>query len=333
MKTTMNFKSLSRLALLLAVLVGTLPLGAQTLGGKVKDGEPISPTIYPDSTDRYIEKTGKYIFIPDSLESDVMLLLRGHSKVVDDINRLDTGEMTIHKGDTIPMVLKQVNLARHDRGLSNFLFIPKKQWQIGLTASYGEISTKDLEIFDLLSDVNINAHAFSIKPYVSYYIKNNISVGLKFGYYNARGNLDSFKVDIDEDMNFNLSDIMYRAETYSAAFTCTQYLGLSRHGRFGVFNEVELAFASGSSEFKRPYAGEPRTTKTQTSSAELNFSPGLQVFIMKQVSFHVSFGVFGFHLKHEKQTEDGVEIGNRFTSGANFRFNLFNINFGIAVHL
>jgi hypothetical protein len=64
---------------------------------------------------------------------------------------------------------------------------------------------------------------------------------------------------------------------------------------------------------------------------------------MEQVSFNVSLGVFGFHLRNERQrtitepTEEGgeiseIETGNRFTSGANFRFNIFNINFGLAVH-
>lgn len=276
---------------------------------------------------------GKYIYVPDSLQDDVIRLLEGHSKVVDDLNRLDTSEMTVHKGDTVPMVLKSINLGRYDRGLSNFLYIPKGVWAIGLTVSYGEIGMKDLDIFGLLSDVDINANAFSIKPYIQYFVRNNLAVGMKFGYYNAKGNIDSFNVDIMDDMNFNLHDIMYRSESYSAALTASQYIGLSRRGRFGVFNEIELAFKTGNSEFRRPYNGELNTTYTTTTDVQLNFSPGVQVFIMKNVAFHVSFGVFGFYLKNEKQRENDEPAGNRFSSGANFRFNIFNINFGIAVNL
>ena len=276
---------------------------------------------------------GKYIYVPDSLQNDVIRLLDGHSKVVDDLNHLDPDERTVFRGDTVPMVLRSINLGRYDRGLSNFLYIPKGVWSIGMTASYGEIGTEDLGLFGLLSDVNIGAHMFSIKPYVQYFIRNNMAVGLKFGYYNAKGNIDSFNVDVMDDMNFNLKDIMYRAESYSAAFTFTQYIGLSRRGRFGVFNEVELSFQSGNSEFRRPYNGEPRTTYTTSMETQINFSPGLQVFIMKNVAFHVSFGVFGFYFKNEKQRENEEPAGNRFSSGANFRFNLFNINFGIAVNL
>lgn len=276
---------------------------------------------------------GKYIYVPDSLQDDVIRLLDGHSKVVDDLDRLDPDELTVYKGDTVPMVLKSINLGRYDRGLSNFLYIPKSVWAIGMTASYGELGTEDLDVFGLLSDVNIGAHAFSIKPYIQYFIKNNLALGLKFGYYNAKGQVDSFNVDIMDDISFDLHDILYRSESYSAALTFAQYLGLTRRGRFGVFNEVELSFQTGNSEFRRPYNGELTTTYTTSMEAQLNFSPGIQVFIMKNVAFHVSFGVFGFYFRNEKQKENDERAGNSFSSGANFRFNIFNINFGIAVNL
>ncbi len=276
---------------------------------------------------------GKYIYVPDSLQSDVFKLLMGNSKVVDDESKFDSSEKVTWKGDTIPMKLRSRNLGRYDRGLFNYLFLPKGRWGFGLTASYGEISTDNLEIFDLLNDIDLGGHIFSIKPFLEYTISNNISVGLRFGYTSGKGNVDSFKVDIDEDMNFNLHDIMYRNESYTAAVLFRQYIGIARRGRFGVFNEVELAFSSGNSDFQRPYAGELRTTHTTYMKAGLNFSPGVSVFMMKNVAFNLSFGVFGFYLKNERQMENGIEIGNRTTSGANFRFNLFNINFGIAVHV
>ncbi len=278
---------------------------------------------------------GKYIFIPDSLQNDVLMLLRGGKKVVDDESKISFQDVALVNGDTVPMLLKTRNFARerYNRGLFNHLFIPKGKWAFGLTASYGEFSTDDLELLGLLTDIDLNLHTFSIKPSVSYFIKNNISVGLRFGYSSMKGSIDSFNVDVDEDMNFSLQDVMYRNEGYTAAFTFTQYIGLTRRGRFGIFNEVELAFSSGNSDFRRPYNGEPRETHTTYMDASLNFSPGVCVFIMENVSFNVSFGVFGYHLRNEKQKENGEDIGNRFTSGANFRLNIFNINFGIGIHI
>ncbi len=276
------------------------------------------------------EKSGKYIWVPDSLIDDVRtVVLKGRKNH----NMPDLKEKVTYRGDTIPMVLKSRNLGRFDRGLFNYLFIPKGQWHFGITASYGEFSTDDMELFDVLSDVDLSAYSFAVRPYLAYFIKNNLSVGFRLGYTSSRANVDHFNVDIDEDMNFNLHDIMYRNESYTAALTLSQYIGISRKGRFGVFNEVELAFASGNGDFRRPFNGELKTTHTTYMDARLNFSPGICVFIMKNVSFNVSFGVFGFYLRNSKQKVDGEELGNRFTSGANFRFNVFNINFGLGIHI
>ncbi|MDE6532273.1 MAG: hypothetical protein K2M27_01910 [Muribaculaceae bacterium] len=277
---------------------------------------------------------GRFVWIPDSMSASVGRLLSGDASVSASLPEgVDHSERVTFRGDTVKMVLRDRNFGRFDRGLFNYLFIPKGIWQIGVTASYGEFSTSDLEVFELLSDIDISGNMFSIRPYFSYFIGNNMSVGLRLGYNSGRANVDSFNVDIDESMSFNLKDIYYRSESYSAALTFNQYYGLARRGRFGIYNEVELSFSSGNSDFSRPYNGEPKMTHTTTMQAALNFSPGVCVFIMDQVSFNVSFGVFGFSLRNEKQTVDGVEMGNRFTSGANFRFNIFNINFGVAVNL
>ncbi|MDE5790407.1 MAG: hypothetical protein K2H96_04160 [Muribaculaceae bacterium] len=294
------------------------------------DGEkPSEDSIVKDSVD------GKYIFIPDSLQNDVLLLLKGGRKVVDTEEIVNSDDKALWRGDTVPMILKNRNFGRErfNRGLYNHLFIPKGNWTFGLTASYGEFSSEDLDVMGLLTDIDLNIHAFSIKPSVAYFVKNNLSVGLRFGYNSMKGTIGSFKVDIDEDMNFSLDDVMYRNESYTAALTLSQYIGIARKGRFGIFNEVELAFSSGNSDFRRPYGGEARETHTTYMDAALNFSPGVCVFIMDNVSFNVSFGVFGYHLRNEQQTEEGEKIGNRFTSGANFRFNIFNINFGIGIHI
>ena len=276
---------------------------------------------------------GRMMWIPDSLTSDVETLLKGHSRVVDDPLHLDVNEKVIWRGDTIPMVLKTRNLGRYDRGLTNFLFIPKGSWKVGLTVSYGEFSTSDLRMLDLVSDVDFGVNTFNIKPYLSYFIRNNLAVGVRMGYNRTRGTIDSFKVDIDEDMNFNLHDIGYRAESYGAAVFLQQYMGLTRRGRFGVYTEAELSFASGNSDFDRPYNGVLRRTHSTNMEARLTFSPGVSVFVLDNVTFNVSFGVFGFYLRNERQQVDGEPAGHRFTSGANFRINLFNLAFGLGIHI
>lgn len=242
-------------------------------------------------------------------------------------------EKVIVGKDTVNMILPQRNFGRYDRGLFNFLFIPKGQWMFGLMASYGEFNTDDVQLLNAIKDFTFKGKQFSIKPSFGYFIGNNQSIGLKLNYTRGEAALGGLTVDIDEDMNFSLKDVSYYSNSYSIGVFYRTYVGLSTMKRFGVFNDVDLSFGSGSSRFKRYYSGELRDTRTNTTSVSLNFSPGVCVFIMENVSFNVSFGVFGLHVNHEKQLTDGIEEGSRTSSGANFKFNLFNINFGIGVHI
>ena len=341
------------------VVVSPCPETTVAPGEVIIRNDSVGMTAVPAVAPVYVQPTyterpgGDYIWIPDSLRGDVARLIQGEGILMTDrqlseLNRkalqsgreiemqgddFDPEERVTFRGDTTNMVLKSRNFGRFDRGLFNYLYIPKGIWSIGVTASYGEFSTKDLEVLDLMSDIDLSGHIFSIKPYFSYFIGNNCSVGMRLGYTSGKANIGSFKVDIDEDMNFNIHDISYRSETYTAAITYNQYFGIVRRGRFSIFNEVELAFSSGNSDFTRPFNGELKNTHTNTMEVAMNFSPGLSVYIMDPVTFNISFGVFGVHLRNEKQNVDGVDMGNRFTSGANFRFNIFNISFGVAVNL
>lgn len=242
-------------------------------------------------------------------------------------------EKVIVDGDTVSIILPAKNYGRYDRGLFNFLIVPKGQWSFGLTASYGEFNTDDIQMLSILKNFDIKIKAYSIKPSISYFFKSNQSIGVKFNYSRSYVDLNSLAFDFDDDINFTLRDISYYSQTYTASLNYRNYVGLGPEKRFAIFNEIDLGFGAGSARFKRIYNDEPRDTRTSITEASLNFSPGLCVFIMDYVSFNVSFGVFGISMRNEKQTTDGIDEGSRFTSGANFKFNIFNINFGMAVHI
>ncbi len=242
-------------------------------------------------------------------------------------------ERVIVGSDTISVILPQKNYGRYDRGLFNYLFIPKGQWSFGLMASYGEFNTDDIQILGMIKDLDIKLKAYSIQPSISYFFSHNQSMGLKFNYVRMTGDLPSVSVDFGDDLDFSLKDVSYYQQSFSTSLTYRNYIGLGSTRRFAVFNEVDLAFGSGSSRFRRYYGGNMKDTRTNFVTASLNFSPGVCVFIMDYISFNVSFGVFGLNVRNERQWTDGKEEGSRFTSGANFRFNIFNINFGMAVYI
>ena len=242
-------------------------------------------------------------------------------------------ERVIVGKDTIPIILPQRNLGRYDRGLYNYLFVPKGQFAVGLTASYGQFDANDVQFLSLLKDLDLKGKAFSVNPSVSYFFANNQSIGLRFNYQRGELDLGGLTLDIDDDLNFSLKDVNYYYRSAGGSIFYRNYVGLSSLKRFAIFNEVDLSFNRGLSRFQRYYNGELRDTRTDITGASLNFSPGVTMFIMDRVNFNVSFGIFGIHLQHEKQSTNNTDEGTRFTSGANFKFNLFNINFGIGVHI
>lgn len=235
--------------------------------------------------------------------------------------------------DTVPAILPQRNFGRFDRGLHNHLFIPRGMWQFGLTASYGEFDAKDVQLLSVLKDFDFGGKRYSVKPYISYFIGNNQSLGIKMSYSRSDGTLGSLGLDMGDDLNLNIKDVAYNSTSMALGLMYRTYYGLGTMKRFAVFNDIDLTVGSGKSQFVRSYDGVPRDTRTKTSEIALNFSPGMCVYIMEKVNFNVSLGVFGIHLKNEKQTTDMVEEGSRFSSGANFKFNIFNINFGLGVNI
>lgn len=247
------------------------------------------------------------------------------------VSELD--EKVIIGNDTVSIIIPQRNYSRFDRGLYNYLFTPKGQWMFGLTASYGEFSADDVEVLQAISDLDFKGKQYAIRPTIGYFIRNNQAIGIKFAYTRGEADLGTIGFNAGEDLSFNLHDISYYSSKYTIGVFYRNYVGLGRSKRFAVFNEVSLDFGSGSSRFKRYYGDTLYDTRTNITEASLNFSPGVCVFIMENLSFNVSFGVFGLYLTKESQLTNGEDEGSRFSSGANFRFNLFNINFGIGVHI
>jgi hypothetical protein len=265
-----------------------------------------------------------------STDAQAQLIVRKDSVAIARREELAKEKVLVGK-DTVSVILPDRNFGRYDRGLYNYLYIPKGKWAFGLTASYGAITTEDSQLLSVLTDLDFEGKLYSINPSVSYFIRHNQSIGLKLTYSRGTADLANLSVDFDDDLNFTIHDMSYYTESFALGTFYRNYVGLGAQRRFGVFNEVSLMFQTGNSRFKRLYNDEPRDTRTNVTQGSLNFSPGLAVFMQQNVAFNVSFGVFGLKLRHETQITNDVEEGSRTTSGANFKFNIFNINFGLLV--
>lgn len=240
-------------------------------------------------------------------------------------------ELVIARGDTTAIILPEHNFGRFDRGLYNYLYIPKGSWSLGMTASYGELNTDNMQLLDIINDFDFSGKMYSINVTAGYFFRHNQSLGVKVNYTRGIADLNRLAVDFSDDINFTLKDVSYHQQSCAMGAVYRNYVGLGRQRIFSVFNEVDLMFQRGSSRFKRLFNDQPKDTRTTSTQASLNFSPGVCVCLQQNVAFNVSFGVFGLKMRKENQTTNMTEDGSRFTSGANFRFNIFNINFGMLI--
>lgn len=222
-------------------------------------------------------------------------------------------------------------VGRYDRGITNYRFVPKHKWIGGVTFSVYNFESDDSRLlFSLLKDMDLNLRALSVKPFVGYAIKDNMVVGLKFGYSRISGGFDNLSLNI-EDLDVSLKDISYTDDSYSFSLFHRSYIGLDTKGIFGLFNETTLGYSTGSSRFSRGKEETLKYTDSTVNQLHVGINPGIAIFIMPNVGAEVSFGVAGFTYNWEKQKKSSGETGKRTNSGANFKINLFNINIGLTV--
>lgn len=259
-------------------------------------------------------------------------ITRVSKAILDQIIDTEVERVIVGK-DTVSIIIPEKNYGRFHRGIFSYLFIPKGKFSFGLTASAGKISSDEMEMLNYVADLSFTAKAVSIKPYLSYFYKHNKEIGVRLGISNTDINLESLDVDFDDDINFSLRDVIYKTNTTTVSVFHRNYVGLDRGHRFAIFNEVALRYDGSNGTFSRLYNDEPKVTESRSHTLRLDFSPGLCVFIHEKIAFNLSFGIFGWYWKREKQTTNGTDEGTYSTSGAKFKFNLFNLNMGVSVYI
>ncbi len=231
-----------------------------------------------------------------------------------------------------PNVIKTKPIGRFNRGIVNYRFIPKGHKIFGVTASYSNYQSDNSKALIMLSNLDYKFISGKVNPFVGYFIRDNVMIGVKFGYNNMLTHLENSSLDF-EGLDFSIANVELKERMYTTSLLHRSYVGLDRGRRFGLFNETALSFTNGNSSFSRLQEGEPKITETSVVQLELGINPGVSVFIMQNVSAEMSFGIVGFNYRKEKQTVNNEDAGTFTSSGANFKISLLNINIGITVCL
>ena len=227
---------------------------------------------------------------------------------------------------------------RIDREINKNVFAYKGELALGLTASYGTLTSDNSDIFAILEKINASGFVTTVSPFVSYFVANNTSIGLRLGYTHMGGKLDNMDINLGEqnDVSISIPWVNLANNTVRMSAFLRNYASIDEAGRFGVFSEIEASYAFGSNEFSFRSGDEeqPTYTDSKNMTIKLWFNPGLAVYMFPNVCATISFGMGGFKYSSVKQyDENGNLTGTRDTSKLRFRLNLADINFGLNIHL
>ncbi len=226
---------------------------------------------------------------------------------------------------------------RIDREINKIRYVYKGEVMLGLTASYGTLSTEDADFLVILDNINASGTITTIRPSIGYFYRDNRCVGMRFGYTHINGKIDPggrFDLGDSNDVATDIPYLSTRSDNFSFGFYHRTYAGLDPAGRFGLFAELELTMSTGNSEFTYENDGELKSTFSENMQARFSFNPGAAVYIFPNVCATLSFGLGGLQYSYVTQKDaEGNKIGSRSASKMRFRLNLAAINIGMNIHL
>lgn len=229
-----------------------------------------------------------------------------------------------------------------DRGIGKFnsLFIPKGTIGTGLSVSYTNYKvgngTNDAGyqmLFSLIDNMRGNLQSFGIAPSLSYFIADNLSLGLRFDYDKSGFNLDALDIALGDLMTLNVSDMNYLKQSYSGSLTMRNYMPIANSKRFAMFAELRATYAYAQSESYKTEDGKKFGTYQDIHKGALSVVPGLCCFVSNEAALEVSVGVLGFSHQQTTQTTNQVEVSKMVQNNASFQINLFSINMGVFIYL
>lgn len=215
-----------------------------------------------------------------------------------------------------------------DRGIQSHTFIPKGQWMIGTTFSYSEHEDNNYK-FLVLENIESTGYTFKVSPFFGYFFRDNVAIGGRFAYNRSFTDLGNLSLDLDEDIDFDISNMKYLEHTFSATGFIRTYMPIGSSKVFGLFNEARVTYGYGQGKNSTGVDADYSGTYQTINSLQIGMTPGLTAFITNFAAVEVSVGVLGFDVKWVDQVTDQIETGSRRNSSANFKIDLFSINLGM----
>ena len=236
----------------------------------------------------------------------------------------------------------QVQEKPFDRGIgkANSLFIPKGTIGGGLAVSYssyqlgnGQDDSGFKMLFSMLDNINGTYESFGTAPYLSYFVADNLALGLRFDYDRTGLELNNMDLALGDMLTLNLNDINMLRQSYSGSLTLRYYMPIADSKRFAMFAEARATGAYAQSKSYTTEEDRKVGTYQDIYKGSLSVVPGICCFVTNEAALEVSVGVLGFTHQKTVQTTNQVEVSQMVQNNASFKINLLSINLGVSIYI
>lgn len=227
---------------------------------------------------------------------------------------------------------EQVSISEYSRDIESVTFIPKGQWITGVSVSY-DMSSQNKYQFFIFEGISGDTYSFKVSPMLLYAVAPDLALGGRFSYARSLTKLTDLDMVLDSETNYDLDHIYRLAHNYYATVMMRNYFSIGKSKRFGFFNELQLQLGGGQSKFTTGIGESLSGTYETNFSLNVGLAPGLCVFLNNYSALEVNIGVLGFSYTRTKAIKDQIYVSHRNSKSANFRINLFSIQFGVAFYL
>lgn len=244
----------------------------------------------------------------------------------------DTGTAATGSGSITNDTIQSQPLEEFSRDIESVVFVPKGQWITGLSVSYAT-STQSKYQFLIFEGISGDTYSFKISPMLLYAVAPDLAVGGRFSYARSLTKLENADVVLDSETSYNVDHLYRLSHNYYGTVMMRNYFSIGKSKRFGFFNELQLQLGGGQSKITTGIGSSLSGTYEKNFSLDVGLAPGLCVFLNNYSALEVNVGVLGFSYTSTKAIKDQIYVSHRKSQSANFRINLFSIQFGVAFYL
>lgn len=223
-------------------------------------------------------------------------------------------------------------LEEFTRDIESVVFVPKGEWITGVSVSYA-MSTQSKYQFLIFEGISGDTYSFKISPMLLYAVRDDLAIGGRFSYARSLTKLKNADVILDSETDYSVDHLYRLAHNYYFTGMMRNYFSIGKSTRFGFFNELQLQIGGGQSKVTTGVGNSLTGTYERNFSLDVGLAPGVTVFLNNYSALEVNIGVLGFSYTATKALKDQIYESKRNSKSANFRINLFSIQFGVTFFL